>query len=173
MDPEFLSDCRPSAERVGGLFDDLHDHAEGGAGSGHLHAAYDALAFVFGPSARPAPAHALPRQQTRGPLPDQGVRRLQPYDTREPVRRPRRRTLLRFCPEPWASVDADADADGARRTQLVLIGSGIDAAALGEELDACRRDADAPPADEHGMWGVLRYVPDGEDPDADDPGPRR
>lgn len=50
------------------------------------------------------------------------------------------------------------------RTQLVLIGSGIDAAALGEELDACRRDADAPPADEHGMWGVLRYVADGEEP---------
>ncbi|CAM5248907.1 GTP-binding protein [Streptomyces violaceorubidus] len=92
-----------------------------------------------------------------------------PYDTRNRYAVHAVGRFLRFYPEPWASVDADADADGARRTQLVLIGSGIDAAALGEELDACRRDADAPPADEHGMWGVLRYVPDGEDPDADDP----
>jgi hypothetical protein len=38
----------------------------------------------------------------------------------------------------------------------VLIGSGIDAPTLGRELEACT--SDAPHTDEHGMWGVLRYV---------------
>ncbi|WP_163016073.1 GTP-binding protein, partial [Streptomyces sp. Tu 4128] len=58
-----------------------------------------------------------------------------------------------------------------RRTQLVLIGSGIDVPALDKELDACR--GDAPHADEHGMWGVLRYVPspDGESPIGEEPPP--
>jgi hypothetical protein len=40
----------------------------------------------------------------------------------------------------------------------VLIGSGIDTAALTKELEACKEDA--PHADEHSMWGVLRYVQD-------------
>jgi hypothetical protein len=49
----------------------------------------------------------------------------------------------------------------------VLIGAGIDAPALRKELEACRRDDDAPHADEHGMWGVLRYVQEAgaEDPE--------
>jgi G3E family GTPase len=65
--------------------------------------------------------------------------------------------FLRFYPEPWATADA-------RLTQLVLIGSGIDAPALGKELEACK--SDAPHADEYGMWGVLRYV---QDPDEQGP----
>ncbi|GAA4960451.1 hypothetical protein GCM10023238_29500 [Streptomyces heliomycini] len=44
-----------------------------------------------------------------------------------------------------------------RLTQLVLIGSGIDPAALRGELEACGNDG-APHTDDHGMWGVLRYV---------------
>jgi hypothetical protein len=56
--------------------------------------------------------------------------------------------FLRFYPEPWTP--------GERLTQLVLIGSGIDTLALGKELEACKEDA--PHADEHSMWGVLRYV---------------
>jgi G3E family GTPase len=63
-------------------------------------------------------------------------------------------SFLRFYPEPWAPGEE-------RLTQLVLIGSGIDAPALGKELEACR--SDAPHADEHGMWGVLRYVQGSED----------
>jgi hypothetical protein len=65
--------------------------------------------------------------------------------------------FLRFYPEPWAPSDA-------RLTQLVLIGSGIDADALGKELEACEEDA--PHADEHSMWGVLRYVQDSHVQDA-------
>jgi G3E family GTPase len=68
--------------------------------------------------------------------------------------------FLRFYPEPWASAEP-------RVTQLVLIGSGIDTSALTKELEACEKDA--PHADEHSMWGVLRYVQDShvqdEEPD--------
>jgi hypothetical protein len=68
--------------------------------------------------------------------------------------------FLRFYPEPWAADE--------RLTQLVLIGSGIDAVALGKELEACKDEA--PHADERSMWGVLRYVQEQEqevDGDAD------
>ncbi|MGV9279454.1 CobW family GTP-binding protein [Streptomyces sp. NPDC003730] len=178
VDPAFLYDCRPSEERVGQLsFDDLHDHSEGGAHAGHLHAAYDTLSFV---SDRPLDPRRLMRFLDSRP---EGLYRIKgyidfgPYDPRNRYAVHAVGRFLRFYPEPWESADAtegDAaqagDAGGVRRTQLVLIGTGIDAAALGEELGACRRDAGAPPADEHGMWGVLRYVTDGEDPDGEEPG---
>ncbi|XKK62693.1 GTP-binding protein [Streptomyces sp. ARC32] len=172
IDPGFLYDCRPGEERVGQLsFDDLHDHSGGGAHSGHLHAAYDTLSFV---SDRPLDPRRLMRFLDSRP---EGLYRIKgyvdfgPYDTRNRYAVHAVGRFLRFYPEPWTSTEAtDAagatDAAAVRRTQLVLIGTGIDAAALGEELDACRRDTDAPPADEHGMWGVLRYVPD---PDGDEP----
>ncbi|CAM5711266.1 GTP-binding protein OS=Streptomyces tendae OX=1932 GN=GUR47_34895 PE=3 SV=1 [Streptomyces tendae] len=177
VDPAFLYDCRPSEERVGQLsFDDLHDHSEGGAHAGHLHAAYDTLSFV---SDRPLDPRRLMRFLDSRP---EGLYRIKgwvdfgPYDPRNRYAVHAVGRFLRFYPEPWASADAtedDAaragDAGGVHRTQLVLIGTGIDAVALGGELGACRRDADAPPADEHGMWGVLRYVTDGEDPDGTEP----
>ncbi|WP_406188766.1 GTP-binding protein [Streptomyces anulatus] len=68
--------------------------------------------------------------------------------------------FLRFVPRPWARGEQ-------RLTQLVMIGAGIDAAALSAGLAACRADG-AERADEPGradaadveraMWGVLRYV---------------
>ncbi|MEU7403251.1 GTP-binding protein [Streptomyces sp. NPDC044948] len=163
IDPEFLYDCRPSEERVGQLsFDDLHDHAEGGAHAGHLHAAYDTLSFVSDLPLDPRRLMRFLDSRPEGLYRIKGYVDFGPYDTRNRYAVHAVGRFLRFYPEPWTP----ADAADVRRTQLVLIGSGIDAAALGEELDACRRDADAPPADEHGMWGVLRYVPDrdGEEP---------
>ncbi|MEU5741695.1 CobW family GTP-binding protein [Streptomyces tendae] len=170
IDPEFLYDCRPGEERVGQLsFDDLHDHAEsgeGGAHPGHLHAAYDTLSFV---SDHPLDPRRLMRFLDSRP---EGLYRIKgyvdfgPHDTLNRYAVHAVGRFLRFYPEPWTSAvdETAADTTGARRTQLVLIGTGIDTAALGAELDACRRDADAPHADEHGMWGVLRYVSDGEEP---------
>lgn len=68
--------------------------------------------------------------------------------------------FLRFVPRPWARGEQ-------RLTQLVMIGAGIDAAALSTGLAACRADgaargdepgrADAADV-ERAMWGVLRYV---------------
>lgn len=63
--------------------------------------------------------------------------------------------FLRFYPEPWPR-------GAERRTQLVLIGSGIDREALDKELSVCavtgRAAADSTVTDEAAMWGVLRFV---------------
>ncbi|MEU7470780.1 GTP-binding protein [Streptomyces sp. NPDC044984] len=147
VDPEFLFDCRPSEERVGQLsFDDLHhdDHA------GHLHAAYDSVSFA---AERPLDPRRLIRFLDSRP---EGLYRIKgyvdfgSYDTRNRYAVHAVGRFLRFYPEPWPAGEE-------RLTQLVLIGTGIDAAALHEELAACV-SGDAPHADEQGMWGVLRYV---------------
>ncbi|MGC0374338.1 CobW family GTP-binding protein [Streptomyces sp. SAI-229] len=159
VDPELLFDCRPSEERVGQLsFDDLH-HADHADHSEHLHAAYDSVSFV---SERPLDPRRLIRFLDSRP---EGLYRIKgyvgfgPYDTRNRYAVHAVGPFLRFCPEPWPAGEE-------RLTQLVLIGSGIDATALGEELEACVNDG-APHADDHGMWGVLRYVPGAaEDPAA-------
>ncbi|MEU4089604.1 CobW family GTP-binding protein [Streptomyces aureus] len=171
IDPEFLFDCRPSEERVGQLsFDDLHrldDEAHGheplgherpgheapgherGGHSGHLHSTYTSVSYR---SEVPlGPRRLMAFLDTR----PEGLYRIKGYvdfgvqDTRNRYAVHAVGRFLRFYPEPWADADE-------RLTQLVLIGSGIDTAALAKELEACEEDA--PHADEHSMWGVLRYV---------------
>ncbi|MEU6770267.1 GTP-binding protein [Streptomyces sp. NPDC046759] len=156
IDPEFLFDCRPSEERLGQLsFEDLHEPTAGDDDhAGHLHAGYDSLPFT---SAAPLEPRRLMRFLDGRP---EGLYRIKgyvdfgPYDplNRYAVHAVGR--FLRFYPEPWGPADA-------RLTQLVLIGSGIDTEALGQELKGCVNDA--PHADEHGMWGVLRYVQGSEE----------
>ncbi|MEU0193997.1 GTP-binding protein [Streptomyces afghaniensis] len=149
IDPEFLFDCRPSEERIGQLsFDDLHepgtdDHAE------HLHSTYDSLSFVSEEPLDPRRLMEFLDSRPEGLYRIKGYVDFGPYDTRNRYAVHAVGRFLRFYPEPWP-------AGGERLTQLVLIGSGIDAPALDKELGACRNDA--PHADEHGMWGVLRYV---------------
>ncbi|MFD8260689.1 CobW family GTP-binding protein [Streptomyces griseoluteus] len=158
IDPEFLFDCRPGEERVGQLsFDDLHNH-DGHEGDGepdaHLHSAYDTLSFT---SDTPMDPRALMRFLDGRP---EGLYRIKGYvdfGAHDPANRYAVHAVgrfLRFLPEPWPP-----GAD--RLTQLVLIGTGIDAEALGKELDAGRGAADE--TDEQAMWGVLRYVPGSED----------
>ncbi|GGX16133.1 cobalamin biosynthesis protein CobW [Streptomyces malachitofuscus] len=156
VDPEFLFDCRPGEERLGQLsFDDLHrDGHDHGA---HLHAAYDTLSFV---SERPLDPRRLIRFLDSRPA---GLYRIKgyvdfgPYDTRNRYAVHAVGRFLRFYPEPWT-------AGAERLTQLVLIGTDIDTAALRTELGACvSGDGDAPHADEQGMWGVLRYVQETEE----------
>ncbi len=149
VDPEFLFDCRPAEERVGQLtFDDLH--RDGHDHTGHLHAAYDSLSFV---SERPLDPRRLIRFLDSRPA---GLYRIKgyvdfgPYDTRNRYAVHAVGRFLRFHPAPWP-------AGTQRLTQLVLIGTDLDAAALRAELEACVSD-DAPHADEQGLWGVLRYV---------------
>ncbi|MGW1620322.1 CobW family GTP-binding protein [Streptomyces sp. NPDC002172] len=160
--PEFLFDCRPTAERIGQLsFDDLHDHHDGGDGAhgGHLHTAYDSLSFAAGLPLDPRRLMAFLDSRPEGLYRIKGYVDFGPYDTGNRYAVHAVGRFLRFYPEAWGH-------DEERLTQLVLIGSGIDAAALRKELEACTNDA--PHADEHGMWGVLRYVqgltegPDGD-----------
>ncbi|MFJ5530771.1 CobW family GTP-binding protein [Streptomyces sp. NPDC093261] len=164
IDPELLFDCRPAEERIGQLsFDDLHrqhDHQHGPDGHGHehddphhthLHAAYDSLSFR---SAVPMdPRLLLDFLDTR----PEGLYRIKGYvdfgaaDPRNRYAVHAVGRFLRFYPEAWHAGDD-------RLTQLVLIGSDIDTAALHKELQACTDDA--PQADDPSMWGVLRYVQD-------------
>ncbi|MCT9137550.1 CobW family GTP-binding protein [Streptomyces violarus] len=154
IDPEFLFDCRPSEERMGQLsFDDLHetgadDHA------GHLHSAYDSLSFVSREPLDPRRLMEFLDSRPEGLYRIKGYVDFGPYDVRNRYAVHAVGRFLRFYPEPWPAGDEHL-------SQLVLIGSGIDTAALDKQLDACR--SEAPHADEHGMWGVLRYVPGTEE----------
>ncbi|NEY33437.1 GTP-binding protein [Streptomyces sp. PRKS01-65] len=163
IDPEFLFDCRPSTERIGQLsFDDLHDHCGDGSGAGeaagehagHLHTAYDSLSFDSGVPLDPRRLMAFLDSRPEGLYRIKGYVDLGPNDVRNRYAVHAVGRFLRFYPEPWPPGEP-------RRTRLVLIGAGVDTRALGKELRAC--ESEAPHADEHGMWGVLRYV---QDPDA-------
>ncbi|MBT2419631.1 GTP-binding protein [Streptomyces sp. ISL-22] len=153
IDPEFLFDCRPSEERIGQLsFDDLHEHDEDH--TGHLHTGYDSLSFACEVPLDPRRLMEFLDSRPEGLYRIKGYVDFGPYDVHNRYAVHAVGRFLRFYPEPWPPADA-------RLTQLVLIGSGIDASALGKELEACK--SDAPHADEHGMWGVLRYVQDPEE----------
>ncbi|MGW0120032.1 CobW family GTP-binding protein [Streptomyces sp. NPDC003327] len=74
--------------------------------------------------------------------------------------------FLRFYPEPWPAGEE-------RLTQLVLIGSGVDAAALRKALAACEQNGPDDVPEEAAMWGLLRYVRERDEtealgPDEDD-----
>ncbi|MGW1609859.1 CobW family GTP-binding protein [Streptomyces sp. NPDC002285] len=159
IDPEFLFDCRPGEERIGQLsFDDLHQHdglhEHGGDHPGHLHTGYDSLPFTSEVPLDPRRLMDFLDSRPEGLYRIKGYVDFGPYDVHNRYAVHVVGRFLRFYPEPWPAA-------GARLTQLVLIGSGIDSAALAKDLEACK--SDAPHADEHGMWGVLRYVQDPED----------
>ncbi|WP_406441885.1 GTP-binding protein [Streptomyces sp. NBC_01613] len=164
VDAEFLFDCRPSEERIGQLsFDDLADHdghGEHDDHSAHLHAAYDSLSFTGELPMDPRRLMEFLDSRPEGLYRIKGYVDFGAYDVRNRYAVHAVGRFLRFYPEPWAPGDA-------RLTQLVLIGSGIDASALRKELEGCGNDAPHT-ADEAGMWGVLRFVQDPEeDPDED------
>lgn len=135
-----------------------HVPTDAEAHAGHLHDGYDSLAFT---SEVPlAPRRLLDFLDSR----PEGLYRIKGYvdfgshDARNRYGVHAVGRFLRFYPEPWPQGEP-------RRTQLVLIGAGIDTGALGRELEACKEDA--PHTDEFGMWGVLRYVrePEGDSDD--------
>ncbi|WP_436850985.1 CobW family GTP-binding protein [Streptomyces hokutonensis] len=157
IDPEFLFDCRPSEERVGQLtFDDLHQHTgDEHEHAGHLHTAYDSLSFASDVPMDPRGLMGFLDSRPEGLYRIKGYVDFGAHDPHNRYAVHAVGRFLRFYPEPWGSGDA-------RLTQLVLIGTGLELAALGKELEGCQ-DGDAPHADEHGMWGVLRYVQEPED----------
>ncbi|MFY1679174.1 MULTISPECIES: CobW family GTP-binding protein [unclassified Streptomyces] len=152
VDPAFLFDCRPAEERVGQLsFDDLHDRVETDAATPHLHAAYDSLSFVSDVPMDPRRLTRFLDGRPRGLYRIKGYVDFGPNDLRNRYSLHAVGGFLRLRPSPWEPTED-------RLTRLVLIGTGIDAAALEEELRACR--SVTPHVDEIGMWGVLRHVPD-------------
>jgi G3E family GTPase len=174
VDPELLLD--PAAGRTErekdlrqlsfeDLYADAYDHEHGH--EGHLHAAYESAAVT---SAVPLHPRRLMEFLDSRPAGLYRIKGFVDFGAADPRNRYAVHAVgrfLRFYPQPWAPGEE-------RMTQLVLIGSGIDAAALHKELDACAQNGPEDSLDERSMWGVLRFVPmepDGEpsDPfDADD-----
>ncbi|MET9512679.1 GTP-binding protein [Streptomyces flavidovirens] len=159
IDPELLFDpvVRPDGEEKARQlsFDDLRSEEEAhDCDGGHLHATYESVSFTS--DVPMDPRRLMEFLDTR----PEGLYRIKGYvdfgtaDVRNRYGVHAVGRFLRFYPEPWGR-------DEPRITQLVLIGSGTDTEALGKELAACREDGArgaAAAADEHSMWGVLRYV---------------
>ncbi|MGW4205572.1 CobW family GTP-binding protein [Streptomyces sp. NPDC004726] len=179
VDPELFFDRRPSAERVGQLaFEDLladddaqargcghdhdHDHdcAHGGVPSTHLHAAYESADFTAYEPMNPRRLLDCLDSRPEGLYRIKGFVDFGDADPRNRYAVHAVGRFLRFYPEPWPR-------DAERLTQLVLIGSDIDAPALLKRLDAARATGPEDIGDERSMWGILRYVPDA----SDEPGP--
>lgn len=176
VDVELLLDRKPVGERVGQLsFDDLHrqdlheqdlqehdphrhEHDARDEHHDHLHSAYESLSFSSEVPMSPRPFMALLDSRPEGLYRIKGYVDFGAADPRNKYAVHAVGRFLRFYPEPWAAGEP-------RLTQLVLIGSGIDVPALEKELEAARAYAPHAGADEHSMWGVLRYVQEPEPAD--------
>ncbi|MFD7621318.1 CobW family GTP-binding protein [Streptomyces sp. NPDC059802] len=166
VDPELLFDpaLRPdSEEKVRQLtFEDLllaeRDGEEGDAGHAHhLHAAYDSVSFTADIPMNPRRLMEFLDSRPQGLYRIKGFVDFGVGDRANKYALHAVGRFLRFDPQPWKR-------DEPRRTQLVLIGSGIAPEALHKELAGCRESAAPGPdatqdaAHERSMWGVLRYV---------------
>ncbi|GHH37353.1 CobW family GTP-binding protein [Streptomyces candidus] len=172
VDPEVLFDRRSDAQhREHGWqlsFEDLRAEVEGGDEdhAAHLHAAYESVDFVSGEPMDPGRLMTFLDERPEGLYRIKGYVDFGAADARNRYGVHAVGRFLRFYPEPWGS--------GAERlTQLVLIGAGVDGAALRAGLAGCVGEVDAgqDTPGERAMWGVLRYVqqPEAEDPEAEDP----
>ncbi|MFJ8868848.1 CobW family GTP-binding protein [Streptomyces sp. NPDC102473] len=162
IDPELLIDPvhRPDDEAVRQLtFEDLLPEADR-MHEEHLHAAYESLSFATDVPLSPRRFMAFLDSRPAGLY---RIKGFADFGAGDPGNRYVLHAVgrfLRFVPQPWPR-------DEPRRTQLVLIGSGIDAEALRKELEGCQDPwQDATDELERSMWGVLRYVRQPDDGEA-------
>ncbi|MGW7345599.1 CobW family GTP-binding protein [Streptomyces sp. NPDC054854] len=176
IDPELLFDRRPWTETRGQLsFEDLlaeaaagsdpddHDHGHdheaceqgdcghgGHCGHAHAHAGYESVEFTSDRALSPRRLIDFLDRRPAGLYRIKGFVRFDVPGHEERYEIHAVGRFLSFDPGPWPRGEP-------RRTQLVLIGSGIDGPGLLRELEECREEApqDAGP---ESMWGVLRYV---------------
>ncbi|MDQ0793488.1 GTP-binding protein [Streptomyces sp. B1I3] len=157
LDPVLRPDEDDTARQL--TFEDLlaetdHDHGE------HPHAAYESVSFTSGTPVDPRRLMAFLDSRPAGLYRIKGFADFGAGDRANAYTLHAVGRFLRFAPRPWTR-------DEPRCTQLVLIGSGIDAEALHKELvDCCVGGQDATEELERGMWGVLRYVRRPEDDEA-------
>ncbi|MFD0419531.1 CobW family GTP-binding protein [Streptomyces sp. NPDC127108] len=165
-DAEWPDSDRPDTEGSGAEGSDAgRPGAAGHAACGcddpahhHLHVGYESLAFTSEAPLNPRRLMAFLDSRPEGLYRIKGYVDFGAADARNRYAVHSVGRFLRFYPEPWEPGEK-------RLTQLVLIGSGIDVAALDGELTLCREnDEDAPHTDEFGMWGVLRYVQEPGEP---------
>ncbi|MBT2363846.1 GTP-binding protein [Streptomyces sp. ISL-10] len=166
IDPELLLDpaVRPERdEKVRQLsFEDLyaeaydrehsHEHAHESGHEGHLHTAYDSVSVALDVPVHPRRLMTFLDSRPAGLYRIKGFVDFGAADPRNRYAVHAVGRFLRFYPQPWP---AGADP----RTQLVLIGSGIDAEGLRKEVESCALSGSDDLPDERSMWGVLRYVP--------------
>jgi G3E family GTPase len=159
IDPGMLFDrperARPMVEQLS--FDMLlrEDPHELEGRCGHLHAGYESVEFT---ATKPVDPRRLLEFLDRRPAGVYRIKGFVDFGAADPAHRYAVHAVggfLRFAPVERAR---GAPAD----TQLVLIGSGVDAEALHAGLEACVADA-AEAAHPRAMWGVLRYVDDLDD----------
>ncbi|WP_238783136.1 CobW family GTP-binding protein [Streptomyces monomycini] len=137
------------------------EHGPGCHGHGHrqhLHAAYESVAFESDEPMNPRRLMAFLDSRPAGLYRIKGFVHFDVPENRQKFAVHAVGDFLRFYPSPW-------QPDEERRTQLVLIGSGIDTAAVRKELTDCR-ETGPERADVNSMWGVLRYVPSNGEPGA-------
>ncbi|GAA3888111.1 GTP-binding protein [Saccharothrix violaceirubra] len=138
IDPALLFDRRPRVTHGQLSFDDLADEGE------HAHHAYESVEFTAG-GMNPTRLMAFLDDRPAG------LYRIKGYVAFEVPGHRRRLSVhtvgafLRFAPAPPG------------RTELVLIGTGVDAAALRERLAACV-EPDPASVDPQSMLEVLRYL---------------
>ncbi|MEV4331139.1 GTP-binding protein [Streptomyces sp. NPDC049597] len=169
VDPALLLDPAPRPEeqqdKVRQLsFEDLYaeayDREHGHAG--HLHAAYDSVSVALDVPVHPRRLMAFLDSRPAGLYRIKGFVDFGAADPRNRYAVHAVGRFLRFSPQPWPAGEPPM-------TQLVLIGSGIDAEGLRKEIEACALSGPEDRPDERSMWGVLRYVP--TEPDGtDEPG---
>ncbi|WP_103353536.1 GTP-binding protein [Amycolatopsis sp. CA-128772] len=150
VDPRLFFDPEPRGERVGQLsFDDLrdeHDHAQ------HLHAGYETVTFTAG---TPLAPRAFVEFLERRPA---GLYRMKGQADFGPTG-PKARFHLHTV-GGFVQLERSAWPPGApRRTELVLIGAGLDTDAVLADLGACLAE-DPDTVDERGLLHILRYLPD-------------
>ncbi|MFE1961207.1 CobW family GTP-binding protein [Streptomyces sp. NPDC059479] len=181
IDPELLFDpavMPAEEEKVRQLsFEDLyaeyaeephegHDGHDGHEGhEGHLHARYESVSYTARAPMDPRRLMEFLDSRPEGLYRIKGFVDFGAFDPGNRYALHAVGRFLRFYPAPWARGEE-------RRTQLVLIGSGIDGDALLKELAVCEETGpEDAPADDRAMWGVLRYVPDVSGPGAEPEGP--
>ncbi|MEU6988301.1 GTP-binding protein [Streptomyces sp. NPDC046324] len=161
VDPEVLFDRVVPEDEIEGQMS-IEDLLYGDPETEHPHAHYESLSFSTGTALHPRRLMAFLDSRPQGLYRIKGFVDLgaADRDNRYVVHAVGR--FLRFFPEPWPAGEE-------KLTQLVLIGSGIDAPALRKGLAECELNGPRDAPDEHSMWGVLRYVPQPEpepEPDA-------
>jgi len=163
IDPELLFDpvLRPDEDDSFRqlTFEDLLPEA-GRTREDHLHAAYESLSFTAGTPLSPRRFMEFLDSRPAGLY---RIKGFADFGAGDPGNRYALHAVgrfLRFVPQRW-------ERDEPRRTQLVLIGSGIDAEALHKELEDCQAPGqEAGEELERSMWGVLRYVRQPDDGEA-------
>lgn len=157
---EAEAEAEAEADGEGAVEEDAcGEHGPGCRGHGrrqHLHAAYESVAFESDQPMNPRRLMPFLDSRPAGLYRIKGFVHFDVPENRQKFAVHAVGDFLRFYPSPW-------QPDEERRTQLVLIGSGIDTAAVRKELTDCRETGPGR-ADVNSMWGVLRYVPSNGEP---------